>query len=121
MRPSVSAKEYGKRWNLSLIHISVKELEGLPPEWRRKYCGDTSGRTFRVDEELKSCVRFQRRNLMDPMPASERFDIILCRNVMIYFDRISRNRLIKNLEDALKKGGYLLIGHAELLTIKRCV
>ena len=96
----------------------VKELEGLPPEWRRKYCGDTSGRTFRVDEELKSCVRFQRRNLMEPMPASERFDIILCRNVMIYFDRISRNRLIKNLEDALKKGGYLLIGHAELLTIK---
>ena len=96
----------------------VKELEGLPPEWRRKYCGDTSGRTFRVDEELKSCVRFRRRNLMEPMPASERFDIILCRNVMIYFDRTSRNRLIKNLEDALKKGGYLLIGHAELLTIK---
>lgn len=37
---------------------------------------------------------------------------------MIYFDRISRNRLIRNLEDSLKKGGYLLIGHAELLTIK---
>lgn len=96
----------------------VKELEGLPPEWRRRYCGKTDGRTFGVEEDLKACVRFQRRNLMDPVRTSEKFHIILCRNVMIYFDKSSRERLITTLENALDKGGYLLIGHAELLTAK---
>lgn len=93
----------------------VKELEALPPEWQRKYCRRIDDRNFQVKEELKYHIRFQKRNLLEPLPASEKFDLILCRNVMIYFDKDARQRLVRMLEAALHPGGYLLIGHAELL------
>ena len=49
-------------------------------------------------------------------PVSEKYDLILCRNVMIYFDRESRRKfLVRQLENSLNPGGYLMIGHAELL------
>ena len=69
-----------------------------------------------VDEKLKYNIRFKRHNLMEAPPGPEKFDLILCRNVMIYFDRMSREKLIRQLEYCLNPGGYLLVGHAELLS-----
>jgi chemotaxis protein methyltransferase CheR len=94
----------------------AKELEKLPLEWQKKYCAQVDDRTFQVNEELRYRIRFEKRNLLEPRPSTERFDLILCRNVMIYFDRDARMRLVRMLEDALNPGGYLMIGHAELLT-----
>lgn len=94
----------------------AKEMEGLPPEWQMKYCRKMNDRSFRVAEELKYHIRFQKKNLLEPPAPSEKFDLILCRNVMIYFDKSVRQRLIRILESVLNPGGYLLTGHAELLT-----
>lgn len=94
----------------------VRELDGLPADWRRRYCRQAGEKYFAVDERLKRRIRFRCHNLMTPISNPSRFDLILCRNVMIYFDRNSRRKLVRLLEDSLNPGGYLLIGHAELLS-----
>lgn len=95
----------------------IRELEAIPPVWRSKYCHvQADEKQFSVDEKLKRFVRFRYQNLLEISAAAEKYDLILCRNVMIYFDRESKRRLIRILEESLNPGGYLLIGHAELLT-----
>lgn len=92
----------------------LREMEQLPMEWRKKYCHIDGDDTFVVEPQLKHNVRFIKHNLMERV--SDKYDLILCRNVMIYFDRESRRRLVGKLEECLNPGGYLLIGHAELLS-----
>lgn len=94
----------------------IKELEGIPLAWQKKYCRIENKKFFEIQERLRNQIRFQIHNLMEAPPGNEKFDLILCRNVMIYFDRPSRAKLVRMLEDSLNPGGYLLIGHAELLS-----
>lgn len=94
---------------------SIKELNRLPAAWQTKYTNIRDKKTFEINSMIKSTIRFQKHNLMEPAPGAVKYDLISCRNVMIYFNRESRERLIYNLENALNPGGYLLIGHAELL------
>lgn len=66
--------------------------------------------------ELAAVIRFEQLNLNDSVPAPKPdFDLIFCRNVLIYFDAHSRARAIHRLVDNLAPGGYLLVGHAESL------
>lgn len=94
----------------------VGELERLPISWQKKYCCMEGKKSFQVIEPLRRNIRFRHQNLMQPFPETEKFHIILCRNVMIYFNKESRKKLIEKLERCLQPGGYLLIGHAELLS-----
>ncbi len=71
---------------------------------------------YLVKDELKQWVHFKRLNLMEPFPLSVQFDVIFCRNVMIYFDLETREDLVNRMERNLKPGGYLLIGNAESLS-----
>lgn len=91
-----------------------REIENIPASWREKYCRELDKNSFCVNRSLKSNIRFAKHNLMEPM--HDKFDIIFCRNVMIYFDKASRKQLVSYLEESLNPGGYLFIGHAELLT-----
>ena len=70
---------------------------------------------IRVKDPIRRMVTFQRFNLVtDPVPAKE-YDIIFCRNVLIYFDNPTKTRVVNKLYNTLKGGGYLIIGGAESL------
>jgi len=70
---------------------------------------------IRVKDEIRNMVAFQRYNLVtDAVPAKE-YDIIFCRNVLIYFDNPTKAKVVNKLYGALKTGGYLIIGGAESL------
>jgi chemotaxis protein methyltransferase CheR len=76
----------------------------------------------RVRPELRSMVRYERINLVDPQwPMKDRFDAIFCRNVMIYFDRDTRQRLVESFHALLKPGGLLFVGHSESFNDSRAL
>jgi len=94
-------------------------VEPVPPAYRQKYLLRSRNRSdglIRVKPELRSRVTFQRVNLMsDDFGLREQFEVIFCRNVIIYFDRSNQIRLIRKLFDHLRPGGYLFLGHSETL------
>ncbi len=72
---------------------------------------------YRVRAELRSRLAFHQLNLLEgDSPLNERFHVIFCRNVMIYFDRPTQEELVNRLARRLVPGGYLLVGHSESLT-----
>jgi chemotaxis protein methyltransferase CheR len=65
---------------------------------------------------LKSLVHFHRLNLLEkPWPMQEKFDVIFCRNVLIYFDKPTQLDLFRRMAGAIKPGGYLMLGHSEAI------
>jgi chemotaxis protein methyltransferase CheR len=95
-----------------------RALNRLSPEERDRYfLAETDGMR-RVIPDLRESVRFTPVNLIDAhsMAAHGRFDIILCRNVLIYFDDESRLEAARNLFEALHPGGFVCLGHTESMT-----
>jgi len=76
------------------------------------------GQTYlQIVPELRRIITFSRFNLMTAtFPFRYGFDVIFCRNVMIYFDRSTQETLVTKLAHHLHKGGYLMIGHSESLS-----
>ncbi|WP_169053580.1 CheR family methyltransferase [Alteraurantiacibacter aquimixticola] len=64
-------------------------------------------------EQLRKMIRFERHNMLDPPPYPGTFDLILCRNVMLYFDQETRQRAVKRLHEASPADGWLLLGGGE--------
>ncbi|MBX5494430.1 MAG: protein-glutamate O-methyltransferase [Bryobacteraceae bacterium] len=95
-----------------------ERFAGLPPEWIRTHVipDPQSPGYKRFRPELTRRIQFRRLNLIDPFPPVGTFSVIFCRNVMIYFDRPTQERLIRRLTDCLDRGGYLLVGHSESLS-----
>jgi chemotaxis protein methyltransferase CheR len=71
-----------------------------------------------IDEGLRNSIEFTRANLIDSqdMAAYRDFDLIFCRNVLIYFDDASRRQAAENLYDCLRPGGYICLGHSESMS-----
>ncbi len=93
-------------------------LAPLPSGWRRRYFLQGTGRWsgfLRVKPALQQLVSFFRHNLMDRPPFQGELDLILCRNVMIYFDKATQAELVDKFFRCLSPGGYLFIGHSESL------
>lgn len=88
-------------------------LEGLPTGWKSKYFRPVDAGHYTVSPEIRSNVIFRTFNLMDPIKFRLKFDVIFCRNVMIYFDQPTKDALIQRFYNATNPGGYLLIGHSE--------
>lgn len=68
---------------------------------------------WRTNEKLRSMTGFQQQNLLDAPPAPGRFDLVLCRNVLLYFDPHTRERAFDRLSGALAPGGWLMLGAGE--------
>ena len=88
----------------------------IEPYFVRKYFHDEDG-SFKVGDAAKKNVNFSCLNLLDPYKTRflGKMDVIFCRNVLIYFDSLSRRKVIDIFYDRLYDGGYLLLGHAESL------
>jgi chemotaxis protein methyltransferase CheR len=93
-------------------------LQDVPSYFKQKYFESWktgSGRTYKVKSRIRQLVKFARLNLMDDWPMLGPFDVIFCRNVMIYFDKPTQENLINRFCRFLTDGGYLLVGHSESL------
>jgi chemotaxis protein methyltransferase CheR len=97
---------------------STQHLRDVPPLLLSKYftCIETNPvRRYRVTEPIRRHVHFACLNLMGEWPMSGPFDVIFCRNVMIYFDKPTQERLVHRFWKLLRPGGHLFVGHSESL------
>jgi chemotaxis protein methyltransferase CheR len=99
---------------------SEERVAGIPLQLKRKYflkSKDPSKKTVRIVPYLRNRVTFGRLNFMDDsLDIASDFDIVFCRNVIIYFDKITQEKVINKLCDKLKLGGYFFLGHSESIT-----
>lgn len=94
--------------NEAMLHV--------PEHWKRVYFTSIDHEYYQARESLKAEVIFRRFNLMnDHFPFRKKFHAIFCRNVMIYFDAKTRRTLVRKFYECLEKGGYLFIGHSEVI------
>ncbi|TGD75469.1 protein-glutamate O-methyltransferase CheR [Mangrovimicrobium sediminis] len=99
----------------SAAYYSDLELgRGMSPDRRAKYFTQ-EGRMWKVRDQYRAMATFRRQNLLDDLTALGKYDIIFCRNVMIYFDMDVRKLLYTKLSRQLKPGGVLVIGSTENL------
>lgn len=90
-----------------------KSLENLPKEMKDKYF-NVNGDSFKIKDEVKACVEFKQFNLLrDPYPSG--IDLIVCRNVLIYFTEEAKNDIYKKFNIALNPQGILFVGSTEQL------
>lgn len=102
---------------LSAARRGIYELpDTIPPEWKRKYFVQERDGYYAVAPMIKENVIFRTFNLMDPIHFRRKFDVIFCRNVMIYFDQPTKDALVRRFYDATVPGGYLLISYSENLS-----
>jgi chemotaxis protein methyltransferase CheR len=95
-----------------------ERFAGIPEHWWKKYLlrgrGGCEG-WYKVKPEIRRLVEFERLNLIEPLPRRA-FHAVFCRNVMMYFDKPTRQDIVSRLADCLEPGGYLFVGHSESLT-----
>lgn len=89
-------------------------VEKVPSHWLSDYFTRT-GETYAVTAPIRRRVAFAQANLCDPGALRRRYDLIICRNVIIYFDERTREQVLDNLYRHLAVSGYLILGHAEIL------
>lgn len=119
------------KWELTASDISSRVLEKsmkglypidksekIPSNYLKKYClkGVKSNEGFfKISDSIKNKIHFLSLNLNESFPSLGKFSIIFLRNVMIYFNKETRIKLINKMSSALNPGGYLFIGHSETL------
>ncbi|MEA4987064.1 MAG: protein-glutamate O-methyltransferase CheR [Anaerovorax sp.] len=96
------------------------DIKELPQSWQRNYLTALNEDQYTFVPKIKNNVIFKEFNLMNPIQFKLPFDVIFCRNVMIYFDQPTKDALIQRFYKATNPGGYLLIGHSETLNKENC-
>lgn len=108
--------------SITVLHEAKKgiysedRVKTLPNHLKTKYLNKLTNDKFEVKDILKAMIQFKKLNLMNEFfPFKKKFNLIFCRNVMIYFDEQTRNRLTEKFHQHLKDYSYLLIGHSETI------
>lgn len=96
---------------------SARSTQHVPEAYMRKYFQKTAG-GFQINDTLRGAVEFTHVNLQDPAHVRpyRNFDVIFCRNLLIYFDDVSRKQAAETFYDALNPGGFVLLGHSESMS-----
>lgn len=96
----------------------LSRTENIPTGYLQRFClkgkGPQAGK-FMIARNLRERVTFEPANLNEPLPKFGQFDVIFLRNVLIYFDVATKERVLRHLLPALKSGGYFIIGHCDAL------
>ena len=97
---------------------SSSECDSLPEDLRKRFLDQTkpdSGGSpeFSIRDEVRALVSFRELNLLEPWPMRGRFDVVFCRNVIIYFDRTTQNKLWARIDGDIEDKGFLFVGHSE--------
>jgi chemotaxis protein methyltransferase CheR len=99
---------------------SNDKIKPLPSKWRNEYFMNYNNTNSVLINKIRNDVIYRRFNLKDEYyPFKQKFHVIFCRNVMIYFDETTKNEIVKKFYNLLHKGGYLFIGHSETIN-KEC-
>jgi len=93
-------------------YVEFEVNRGLPARYLVKYF-KREGLDWALEEEIRHMVKFRRFYLRQPMAGLGSFDIVFCRNVLIYFDVETKMKILNQILDVLNPGGYLLLGGAE--------
>ncbi len=94
---------------------ALEDIEQLPKDYLSSFQRKKDSDVGQVKESLRDMIQFNRLNLLGPWPIKNKFDVIFCRNVVIYFNKETQIELFSRLADQLSPGGYLFIGHSETL------
>ena len=97
------------------IYSNLEVMRGLPHDLKGKYFAKESDGSWRIVDELRRKIIFNRMNLNESGMYPYNVDLILCRNVLIYFDEDTKRNIIKFMFNTLKSGGYFLVGSSESL------
>lgn len=93
----------------------AEKVKSIPEAYRRKYMDVAADGSAAMGDALRSLISFASLNLLESWPMRGPFDIIFCRNVVIYFDKSTQRRLFDRYADLVKPDGWLFIGHSESL------
>src|SRR5690349_11118982 len=99
-------------------HYALARAKNIPRPLLEAYCLKgiaAQAGTFLIEPRLRGRVRFERINLIEPLPQIGVFDVIFIRNVMIYFDIRTKSDVVTRVLRCLRPGGFLMVGHAETL------
>ncbi len=91
------------------------KIKEVPREYRKYFLKskDPTKKLIRISPEIRKKVKFGRFNLLDDFKPMEKMDIIFCRNVFIYFEKIIQENILKKFFEQLNEGGFLFVGHSE--------
>ncbi|MCW8334912.1 protein-glutamate O-methyltransferase [Vibrio paucivorans] len=98
------------------IYDNLALGRGLSPERRRTFFEDAGDGRMKVKDNVKRLVNFRPQNLMESYALLGKFDIVFCRNVLIYFSPDMKSQVLNQIANSLNPGGYLLLGASESLT-----
>ncbi|MGL5337023.1 MAG: CheR family methyltransferase [Enterovibrio sp.] len=97
------------------IYDKIALSRGLPSEFQRKYFVKLDDENYKINSTIMDMVSFQQRNLLDDFSVLGKFDVIFCRNVLIYFSQQDKVNVLTKMANCLYPNGYLFLGGSEFL------
>ncbi|MCB1650766.1 MAG: protein-glutamate O-methyltransferase CheR [Alphaproteobacteria bacterium] len=94
------------------LYSQFEVQRGMPIQMLMKYFTQVDDK-WKISDDVKSMIKYDYFNLLDPLTRLGRFDVVFCRNVLIYFDKDTKAKILDNIAGLLEKDGFLFLGGAE--------